>query len=90
MILVVHFGVPRPIDDSRKERVECLICVVVVGTSESSLVILEHQDANREPKRPQGTESDTEMESDIDLYREQRDVDAHTGDLHRMTDIILQ
>lgn len=41
MILVVHFGVPRPTDDSRKEGVECLICVVVVGTNESSLVILE-------------------------------------------------
>ena len=41
MILVVHFGVPRPIDDSGKERVECLLSVVVVGTSESSLVSLE-------------------------------------------------
>ena len=30
------------------------------------------------------------MESDIDLYREQRDVEAYTGDRHRMTDIILQ
>ncbi len=30
------------------------------------------------------------MESDIDLYRKQRDVEAHGAVLHRMTDIILQ
>ena len=50
----------------------------------------EHQDANGKPKRPQGTESDTEMDSDIDLYREQWDVEAHAAvpplnDRHHLT-----
>jgi hypothetical protein len=97
MILMVHSGVPRPIDYSRKERVECLLSVIVVGTSESSLVSLEpdpeladdgrdrhneHQDANGKPERWQGTVSGTQMDSHIDLYWEQWDVEAHATVLH--------